>query len=97
MYRRPDGACECRFLLEKLAEERTRKLAELEQNPELEWELEQQEQEPNLITFAGLIKPGQALRVVAARAFSKTLLLASKGLITVSQVGPYGSIQIGAH
>jgi meiotic recombination protein REC8 len=52
------------------------------------------EEDINFITFQTLIQPGQNRRIVAAQAFSHTLLLASKGLVTVSQEQPYGTIQI---
>ncbi|KAI5813074.1 Rec8 like protein-domain-containing protein [Pyronema omphalodes] len=55
-----------------------------------------EEDEVNFITFDGLIKPGQERREVAAQAFSHTLLLATRGLLTVSQEEqPFGEIQIG--
>jgi meiotic recombination protein REC8 len=55
-----------------------------------------EDDEVNFITFDGLIKPGQERREVAAQAFSHTLLLATKGLLMVSQEEqPFGEIQIG--
>ncbi|KAF8250538.1 hypothetical protein K440DRAFT_640093 [Wilcoxina mikolae CBS 423.85] len=50
----------------------------------------------NFITFQTLIEPGRNRKIVAAQAFSHTLLLATKGLVTVSQEQPFGIIQISA-
>lgn len=46
------------------------------------------------ITFEQLLDPAQNGKIVAAQAFHHTLLLATKGLVYVSQEESYGSIQI---
>lgn len=55
------------------------------------------EEEVDFITFHSLIKVGQNRRIVAAQAFHHTLLLATKGLITVSQESPFGTIQMSVN
>ncbi|KAF8533014.1 Rec8 like protein-domain-containing protein [Trichophaea hybrida] len=50
----------------------------------------------NFITFQALIEPGRNRKIVAAQAFSHTLLLVTKGLVTVSQEHPFRTIQINA-
>jgi len=49
---------------------------------------------PNLITLEHLLEPGSNKPEAAAHAFSHLLLLGTRGLISLSQEEPYGSIQI---
>lgn len=48
----------------------------------------------DFITFEELIKPEKDRRIVASQGFQHVLLLATKGLIYVSQEEPYGMIQL---
>ncbi|PWW78480.1 hypothetical protein C7212DRAFT_362941 [Tuber magnatum] len=48
----------------------------------------------NLITLDHLIEPGSNKPEVAANAFSHLLLLGTRGLVSLSQEEPYGTIQI---
>jgi chromatin segregation and condensation protein Rec8/ScpA/Scc1 (kleisin family) len=51
-------------------------------------------EEVNFITFDQLIDPTKNRAIVAAQALSHTLLLATKGLVYVSQEEAFGTIQI---
>jgi meiotic recombination protein REC8 len=56
---------------------------------------EDNDEEPvDFLTFEQLLDPTQNGRIVAAQAFHHTLLLATKGLVCVTQEEPYGTIQL---